>query len=274
MTEQANSHVFDQSIALERTGDDRWQGRFPPAYANMVGPFGGVIAATLLNGVLRHPDCLGDPVSMTVNFAGPIADDHFDVVTRPCRTNRSTQHWMIELTQGGETAVTATVLTGVRRDSWEGSDVGMPDEVPPFDQVEPFDAGLSLPWVANYDLRIIDGGFDPTGNTPEQPHGASRLWVRDKPARPLDFTSLMAISDCFFPRIFIRRQERMPAGTVSLTTYFHADGETLAQQGEQPILAEARAQRYFKSYFDQSAELWGANGQLLATTHQIVYYKG
>jgi hypothetical protein len=36
----------------------------------MAGPFGGVTAATLLRAIEVHPDCLGEPVAPTVNFAG------------------------------------------------------------------------------------------------------------------------------------------------------------------------------------------------------------
>ena len=59
------------------------------------------------------------------------------------------------------------------------------------------------------------------------------------------------------PRVFRRRQRFTPAGTVSITTCFCADAAALAAQG----------------FFDQSAELWGDDGHLLASSHQIVYDK-
>jgi hypothetical protein len=39
------------------------------------------------------------------------------------------------------------------------------------------------------------------------------------------------------------------------------------------LLGQARSQSFFNGFFDQSAELWNEAGHLLATTHQIVYYK-
>jgi hypothetical protein len=39
------------------------------------------------------------------------------------------------------------------------------------------------------------------------------------------------------------------------------------------LLGQARAQSFFNGFFDQSAELWNEAGDLLATTHQIVYFK-
>jgi len=65
----------------------------------------------------------------------------------------------------------------------------------------------------------------------------------------------------------------VPAGTVSITTYFHADAGLLAAHGTGYLLARARAQRFFNGYFDQSAQLWTESGNLLATSNQIVYYK-
>mgnify|MGYP000885645451 CR=1 FL=1 len=69
-----DAHPFDQALALARQPDGHWLGHTSPAYANMVGPFGGVMAAQAINAVLQHPDRLGEPVAVTVNFASAMAD--------------------------------------------------------------------------------------------------------------------------------------------------------------------------------------------------------
>ena len=107
----------------------------------------------------------------------------------------------------------------------------------------------------------------------EQSHSSSRYWVRDEPARPMDFPSLAAICDSFFPRIFVRRRKPGAIGTVSLTTYFHADSAMLAQQGDRHVLAMAKALNFRNGYFDQTAEVWSDDGHMLASTHQMVYFK-
>lgn len=267
-------HPFDQAIALRPSSDANLSlGYLPKTYFNMVGPFGGVIAATLLNAVLSHPQREGDPVSVTVNFPGPIADRDFTVHTQIIRTNRSSQHWLVQLQQDDQTAVTAMVLLATRRDSWEGTDLAMPKDLPDPEQITPPDTtGFPL-WVNNYDMRFIEGSlhFDPPMT--EQSHARTRLWIQDKPQRPLDYQSLLSLSDCFFPRIFLRRAELMPAGTVSLTTYFHCNSDILSRCSNQFLLGEARGQRYYRNYFDQQTELWSADGTLLATSNQIVYFK-
>ncbi len=75
MTETvAPPHPFDAAVGLTPLTAGLSTGETNPAYNNMVGPFGGVTAATLLESVLKHPERLGDPLSLTVNFAGPITE--------------------------------------------------------------------------------------------------------------------------------------------------------------------------------------------------------
>jgi hypothetical protein len=83
----------------------------------------------------------------------------------------------------------------------------------------------------------------------------------------------MAMSDAFFGRIFHARGDLVPFGTVSLTTYFHADAEDLAAEDIDRVLGVVDAKIFHKSYSDQTGELWSPQGRLLATTHQMAYFK-
>src|SRR5699024_6572478 len=58
---------------LTRESND-FHGQTSKRYNNMVGPFGGVTAATLLRSVLEHPERQGIPVSLTINYAAPVSD--------------------------------------------------------------------------------------------------------------------------------------------------------------------------------------------------------
>jgi acyl-CoA thioesterase len=264
-------HPLDLATQLTPLEEGRFRGRITPAYANMVGPFGGTIAAVMLNGPLLDPRRLGEPVSLTVNFAGPIADADFEVTTRVARTNRSTQHWIVELSQDGEVAVTATALFAVRRETWSDCELPFPD-VPAPEAVPVANFAKVTPWVNNYQIRPIDGIL--TFNSKDIPsHSQSTLWIRDEPPRPLDFVALTSMADAFFPRIFVRQQKPCPAGTVSMTLYFHADGTELAALGSSELLGRARAQQYRNGFLDQTAELWSEDGRLLVSSNQLVYYK-
>ena len=264
-------HVFDEAIALQAQVDGSWLGHTHPAYANMVGPYGGITTAQALNAVLQHPELLGEPISLTVNFCAALADGPFAVVARPARTNRSTQHWVIELQQDLQTVITATAITALRRETWGVDEEAMPNCPPPEEVALP-SARAPMEFVQRYELRHITGGlplvWDGNGTS-----SLSQLWVRDQPPRPLDFASLSAIADIFFPRVFIRRSTHVAVGTVSLTVYFHASSAQLAEIGTGYLLGQAKAQAFRNGYFDQTSQLWSEGGVLLVTTHQIVYYK-
>ena len=55
--------------------------------------------------------------------------------------------------------------------------------------------------------------------------------------------------------------------------YFHADARSWRATGAGYLLGRRRRQAFRNGFFDQTAQLWNEAGDLLATTHQIVYYK-
>ena len=265
-------HALDQAIALAAGPDGLWQGQTSPAYANMVGPFGGITAAQVLNAVLQHPARQGDPVALTVNYCAAVADGPFAVQARPVRTNRSTQHWVVELMQGVDTVITATVFTALRRDTWQSGEHTRPEVPAPQDVPTPAGRGR-VEWLNRYELRFIEGAIPAAWDGADHGTSRTRLWMRDHPPRPLDFASLAALADVFYPRVWRRRATLVPVGTVSMTVYFHAGPAELAATGTGHVLGQAQAQAFGRGYFDQTAQLWNEAGDLLATSHQVVYYK-
>ncbi len=274
MTETvAPPHPFDAAVGLTPLTAGLSTGETNPAYNNMVGPFGGVTAATLLESVLKHPpERLGDPLSLTVNFAGPITEG----------ASRSPP---------GRCAPTARRNTGpsnflrTEPSPLPRRQCSVPGVKPgrrPKSRCRRFRRPKTLrccrsPRVHRLGTELRDALCrrcnPPDLESGEHPDSTTTLWVRDRPARALDFTSLTALCDVFFPRVFLRRGKMAPAGTVSMTIYFHADAQTLTEQADNSVLGTARTQRFGNGYFDQSAEIWGSDGALLATTHQLVYFK-
>lgn len=243
----------------------------------MVGPFGGTTAATILQAIQLHPELLGSPLSLTVNYCAGMNQGLFEVQLMPVRTNRSTQHWtaaIVQYDEQGQASVTttATAVTAVRRDTWNMSDTPMP-KVPEPGQAQLWEQGKQLDFLKLYEMRPIGAWLPKQWDGQISDASLSRLWLRDRPLRPLDFCSLMAMSDIFFPRVWIRRATRVPAGTVSITTYFHAGPDTLEATGTGYLLGQAQAQEFRNGFFDQSAQLWNEAGTLLCTSHQIVYFK-
>ena len=270
-------HPFDQALQLA-AGDavDTCVGATHPAYWNMVGPFGGYTAALAVQAVMQHPALLGEPVALTVNYAGATTEGPFTVTATPARTNRSTQHWVIALSQINaagelEVAMTATLMTALRRDTWHAIDMPMPLVRSVSAAAKDHRDGAPA-WLERYDMRFVHGSI-PAKFDGSEASSLTQLWVRDEPPRPLDFVSLTAMADVFYPRIWLRRAKRVAAGTVSMTTYFHASQAQLAQMGEGYLLGQAQAQAFRHGFFDQTALLWSEAGTLLATSTQLVYYK-
>jgi acyl-CoA thioesterase len=265
-------HLFDDATRVS-AGDSRWQGRTSEDYWGFVGPFGGSTAATVLRALVDHPQRAGDPLALTVNYCAPIAEGDFDLDVRLVKANRSSQHWCVELTQGGaEVATLATAVFAERRPSWSHQQAEFP-QAKPFEQIVPYPK-VAAPWVKQYDFRFVEGNPDFGGASRDTPASAfSKLWIGDRSPRKIDVLSLMSMSDAFFARIFHAKRELVPFGTVSLTTYFHADAKDLAAEDITRVLAVADAKIFHKSYGDQSGELWSPSGRLLATTTQIGYFK-
>jgi acyl-CoA thioesterase len=269
-------HPLDEATALAGAPGDLRRGKTSDAYWTFIGPFGGASAATALRAVLEHPGRDGDPLAVTVNFCAPIERGEFTVHVRRARANRSSQHWQVEFRQGAsdDAVLTASIVTAVRRESWRHQPVAAP-ELPPAEALPAFDNRRSLSWVAQYGFRFAEG-VPSLGEreTAEPPRSArSLLWLQDAEPRPLDFLSLLAMSDAFFGRLFQVIGRIPPFGTVSMTTHFHAAAEELAAHGDAPLAALADARVFHRSFCDQSAELYGSGGQLLATSTQIAYFR-
>jgi acyl-CoA thioesterase len=265
-------HLFDDATRVT-AGDSGWIGHTSQDYWAFIGPFGGITAATILRALSDHPERLGDPLSLTVNYCAPIVEGPFDLDARLLRANRSSQHWSVELTQGGAgVAAFATAVFAVRRPSWSHQSAPFPG-APPFEHTRSYPK-VAAPWVGQYDFRFVEGEPNMSGGQHAEPaSGFSKLWIGDRKPRQIDALSLMSMSDAFFARIFHVKRELVPIGTVSLTTYFHTDADDLAAEDITHVLATADAKVFYKSYGDQAGELWSPNGRLLATTTQMAYFK-
>ncbi len=271
-----SAHPFDRAVALSKKGEGVYEGHTSEAYWNFTGPFGGVTAATLLNAVMKHEKRIGTPVAMTVNYCAPVAKGAFTIVVREMRTNRSTQHGIMELAQGDAgVAATATAVFAKRRETWSHRPAKMP-EAPAPDTLPQLPTRGLMQWMQAYDFRFAKGMPVPPRPAPADDDlgpSLSHLWIADRPTRALDFLSLMSISDSFFGRIFHVRKSLVPIGTVSMTTYFHVDADEIAEIGSDYLLGVADANVFSKGYSDQAAELWSRSGRLVATSHQIVYFR-
>src|SRR5258705_3314602 len=133
--------LFDDATKVP-AGDSRWQGHTSQDYWAFVGPFGGATAATILRALINHPQRSGDPLALTVNYCAPVAQGAFDLDIRLVKANRSSQHWSVEMTQGGtEVATLATAVFAERRSSWSHQQAEFP-QATAFEQTLPYAAKI------------------------------------------------------------------------------------------------------------------------------------
>jgi acyl-CoA thioesterase len=265
-------HPLDAATKLEAAGG-KFTGATSDAYWNFTGPFGGATAATLLQGAMQHPKRQNLPLAMTINYCAPVAKGAFDVSVAEKRTNRSTQHFSVEMTQGADTVATATLVFAARPEGFAHISAAMPAVETP-EQIESPKAKAPLAWIDRFDMRFASG-FPVMRKDDSAPLGSARteVWMRDNPVRKMDFITLMNMSDAFFARPFHVLGRLIQVGTVSMTTYFHCDESDLAEVGEDYVLGVADASIFAKGYADQSAWLWSRKGKLLATSQQMLYFR-
>ncbi|MDE1948938.1 MAG: thioesterase family protein, partial [Burkholderiales bacterium] len=169
-------HPLDAALDLQALGGNRRLGRTRPDWANMVGPFGGITAAQLLHAAWIDPRRLGEPVALTVNYAGPVAEEEFEIEALPLRTNRSTQHWSMTLRQGGAVCTSATAVFALRRPTWAAPELAMP-AVPPAADVPAETRRPPVAWPARYEFRFVAGGWPDFRRPQELPESRNLLWV-------------------------------------------------------------------------------------------------
>jgi acyl-CoA thioesterase len=265
-------HPLDAATKLETAGEN-FQGATSDAYWNFTGPFGGATAATLLKAAMEHPKRQNLPLAMTINYCAPVAKGAFEIQVAEKRTNRSTQHFSVEMVQGADTIATATLVFAARPEGFFHTSGAMPAVAAP-EQIDPPKSKAPLAWIDRFDMRFASG-FPVMRPKDDAPLGSARteVWMRDNPARRMDFISLMNMSDAFFARPFHVLGRLIQVGTVSMTTYFHCDESDLLEVGEDYLLGVADASVFAKGYADQSALLWSRHGKLLATSQQILYFR-
>src|SRR5690606_33782744 len=168
-------HPFDEAIRLEALAEGEFAGHSSPAYWNMVGPYGGITAAQLLQAMLQRPERLGDPVSLTVNFAGPVADGPLRIRTQLMRSNRSTQHWTATLRQGDTVAAIAMAVFGTRRPVWSHTEA-RPPTIAPHESLPRASRAGAPAFTQRYDLRFERSPWEHAATD-----SRSVCWIADDP---------------------------------------------------------------------------------------------
>ncbi|MEM6463824.1 MAG: thioesterase family protein [Pseudomonadota bacterium] len=261
--------TLDGTLGLERRDNDIFVGRTDMKYWNLIGPYGGWIAALMLKAVLHdQEDSRFEPVAMTVDFMKAPKEGDL-LLQRVCdRAGRTAAFWRVELAMpDGTVCARAMVTLAPHRETLVFSKTEMPDVPDPM-SVQPSETTLlPINWAKLYETRVVKGAM---GTLSED--ARSLVWVRDADLRPLDHISLIAISDSPFPRLFLATGRASNISTVTLTVYFHAPSKELQAIGGDPILADARCERSVGGFYDQHTSFYSQARELVAVSQQMVWY--
>lgn len=267
------THPFDQSLSIESPGPHLWRSPSSPLYWNAIGPYGGWIAAMLLHAVQSEPAARGDPIALQAQFAGPIRQAPFTLVTSCLRQNRSTAFWRSELRQLDETGAEsvcahASITLSSWRDTATISDAVMPMAAPAPGLAAAPPRRFGTPeFVHRYDFRPVRGILGQPADDMN-----TLMWVRDAEPRTLDARSLTALCDAPLPSIWPRMSIPALVTTVVYNIFFRVSQVKLAAAGQGHVLLESRCATGTAGFFDQDTNVWSERGLLLAQTQQLVWF--
>ena len=260
---------LDDAVRLEAAGPDVWTSYADPDHESINGMFGGWTAAVSVAAVIASADEALRPSALTISYLSVVTPQTtFAIHVERLGGSRSIDHWRADLraSDTGELQATASMVLTARRpteahDQWSMPRAAAPNALPEFHA--PGTQGQQT------DIRRLSGDDDGFGS------GDTRTthWIRMASGRQLDHLQLAYLADQFAPRSFYWGVGRRPSATLTMTVYFHATDDELAEVGTGYILNEATGTRGSHATSGQQARMWSPTGALLATTEQLAWYR-
>jgi len=258
---------LERALAVEPAGEGRWRTVASPDYESANGTFGGLTAALALGAIVRTADAAARPASLTVDYLDRI-EPGCDVELHAHRVGggRSVGFWRCEVldaTSGKPLALASAVLAE-RRDTDGHVDIAMPVAPPP-EGIEVVEAAPG-PMGERTTVRPVHG-YPPF----DRPDTRSLAWVHETSGRPVDHLQLAYLSDPRAPRSFSWSAGPRPSATLTMSIWFHATDEELAQVGDDHLLSEAFGTGGAQGTSEEHLRLWSRQGALLASSVQLCW---
>jgi len=270
--------VFDEAIAVRRSGDGRYQVRFDERFAIVAqggttpaAMNGGVTVAMVLRAVLDaspHPH----PVATSAHFLRVPRLDPAEVEVTWLKQGRTAATARAALVQDGQVLLDATVTTGSLpagpRTNGELSWTGEPPRLPPIGEcvnLGPWPGTVGAHGTAGYAAQV-DLRMDPatTGWRRGDPAGLPEMrgYFGLREERDPD-AYLLALAVDSLPPVVFGLGAAGWAPTVELTWHMRA----VPSPG--PLQVAARCRHVSGGWFDEEAEVWDAAGRLVAQSRQL-----
>jgi acyl-CoA thioesterase len=259
---------LEEALTVVAGGDGEWSAFADPRYESLNAMFGGWTTAIALRTVQDSIGSSAKPSAITINFVDRV-EPGSDIRIRvdALGGSRSVTHWRADVTSATDraTLASATVVMTERRDTDGLTGPSMPAGADP-ESLDVFHP--PGPQGERSMVRPISGQ-PPFG----QGSTHSTAWVREMTGRVVDHLQLALLADQFAPRPWFWSDGPRACSTMTMSVYFHATDDELAEVGDDYILNEAVGTRGAQSTSGQQARLWSRRGDLLATSEQLCWYR-
>jgi acyl-CoA thioesterase len=270
-TPPSHPRPFADAVALRSVGEGRFEAIIVSGWDVRGIPHGGYLLA-LVGAAAGEVGPQRDPLSVAATYLQPPEVGPADLLVETVRGGRRQSTFSVRLVQGGRERVRAVVTMGTIDPvdgpvpvTW-GSDTAPPGIPGPDEclstsvlmQAE----GEEVALHRNLELRL----HPDTGWVQERPSGHPQVegWLRLADGSDADLLTLLLFSDGMPPSLFEatgRHANHVP--TVQLTTHLFAR----PRPGWVQIRCRTRVRA--GSFVDEDADLWDAEGRLVATSRQL-----
>lgn len=262
---------FDEDIALTKSAEGHYRVEIQDTWSVTVGPNGGYIGAILLNAMLEE---LGDRDrqvrSITFHFLSPSKPGMAILEARTEKLGRSLATLTSKLVQNDRVLAMALATFAPSREQVSFRDFTMPDvaAADEIDSSERMNEQMQghVPFRDHYDQRLAIGPIPPATSSKARVGG----WTRFRESRMMDCLAIVAISDSWFPGIFVRElPESVHAPTIDHSVHFFSSLPLPSMKAEDFVLVEFTTEIVQEGYLQEDGRIWSPSGELIAQSRQL-----
>ncbi len=265
MFETGADSPFVSATTWSARGGGLYHGGLHPDWFQGRGAYGGLLGGVLLRSMMRELDAPARaPRSLTVHFCAPALEGEASVSVRVERAGRQVTHLSARLEQQGHVVCLASATFAESRETSLSYGTARPPQVPPAGEV-PVVPSEVLPSFARFFEYRWCVGSPPYSGADEALVGG---WIRPRVPSPLDAPLVVALLDSFPPSAFARVEGFCNGATMDYTAHFYVP-LPLDAPPDAHYLRTGQSRWAAEGYTDDIAELWSADGRLIAQLRQV-----
>lgn len=256
-------NLFDQDTAITALGDGVYEADLQDRWKVVLGPNGGYLMAIVLRAMQTQiNDDERSPRSLTLHYLAAPGPGKLRIHTSIERSGRNLSTITARFSQEDKLIGIGIAAFGKARDGIAFNDWPAP-EVEPAASLQDWDpfGGHGPVFLKNWQMRHaleIDENRARTGG-----------WMRLAQARAPDALAVAAMSDTWFPPLFMKTSRPLPAPTIDLTVHFRTDINALNLPADSWVLGVFETRVAADGYFEEDGCLWDEQGRLLAHSRQL-----